>query len=205
MRAALRIVQNRRGPPDEKCRRLRSRREARTRSCWVQISSAGVTRYLRSDLKAAFARRGATLTKSSHVFDEPVAQHVMALMLGWARRLPAARDIQRGQRNWPMAEIRRQSVLLNGQTAVLFGFGSIAVRLAAMLQPFEMKVIGVRRAVRGDEGVEMLTIDDARLPQVLGTADHVVNLLPASESTCKLFDHKLFAACRPGARFYNAG
>ena len=33
----------------------------------------------------------------------------------------------------------------------------------------------------------------------------MVNLLPASESTEKLFDQELFAAFKPGARFYNGG
>ena len=45
---------------------------------WVQLSSAGYGSYDRPDVREAFARRGAVLTKSSAVYANPCAEHVLA-------------------------------------------------------------------------------------------------------------------------------
>src|SRR5688500_6886952 len=54
---------------------------------WVQLDSAGCTRYDRDDLRSALRARGAALTNASTVFDDPCAHHVLAMMLAFARRL----------------------------------------------------------------------------------------------------------------------
>src|SRR4051794_34845096 len=56
---------------------------------WVQLTSAGYGSYDRPDLRQAFARRGAVLTKSSFVYANPCAEHVLSFMLAWARQLPS--------------------------------------------------------------------------------------------------------------------
>ena len=171
---------------------------------WVQLSSAGYTRYDRDDLRAAFQERGATLTNSSHVFDEPCAQHLAAMMFALARRLPVCLDNQRGDRRWLQGQAGdRQSRLLNGQTVFIYGFGTIARRLVEILAPLRMRVFGVRRSPRGDEGVPMLT--EAEANARLGEADHVVNILPHNDATRQFFGAARFARFRPGARFYNIG
>ncbi|MFZ4507276.1 MAG: hypothetical protein ACOYON_06220 [Fimbriimonas sp.] len=48
---------------------------------WTHLTSAGYTRYDRGDLRTALTDRGALLTNSSSVFDEPCAQHLLAFML----------------------------------------------------------------------------------------------------------------------------
>src|SRR5688572_12499525 len=42
---------------------------------WVHLTSAGYERYDRIDLREAFKARGAILTNSSSVYDEPCAEH----------------------------------------------------------------------------------------------------------------------------------
>lgn len=172
---------------------------------WVQLSSAGYGSYDRPDVREAFARRGAVLTKSSFVYANPCAEHVLSFMLAWARQLPVAFDEQRGERGWPQDRVRQRSVLLTGQRVIVFGFGSIGARLAELLGPFTSLVTGVRRSVSGDEPIETLAFDDPRLPERLGAADHVVNLLPGIPQTARFFDTARFAACKPGAIFYNVG
>ena len=63
---------------------------------WVQLSSAGYARYDRPELMDAFRRRGAALTKSSLVYDDACALHVLAFICAHARQLPGAWDAQRG-------------------------------------------------------------------------------------------------------------
>jgi len=145
------------------------------------------------------------LANSSRVFQEPVAQHMLAFMLAWARQLPLTMAHQRGDRRWPKDKVRRRSFLLNGQSAVLVGYGSIAARLVALLAPFGMKLTGLRRRVRDDEAIAVLAMDDPRTDGVLAQADHVINLLPASPSTRRWFDGKRLAGLKRGAVFYNGG
>lgn len=172
---------------------------------WVQLSSAGYGGYDRDDVRKAFAERGAVLTKSSFVYAAPCAEHVLAFMLAWARQLPTALSTQWNERGWPQEAVRRQSFLLEGERVVFFGFGSIGARLVELLTPFTMHMTGVRRSVRGDEPIPTLAFDDSRLNELLGAADHVIDLLPGTPATTRFFDERRFAAFKPGAVFYNVG
>ena len=173
---------------------------------WVHLSSAGYARYDRTDLLDAFARRGALLTKSSRVYDEPCALHVLAFMCAGARRLPAALDSQRGARDWPQTALRARSGRLRDESAVIVGFGSIARRLVELLAPIGMPLSAVRRRVAGDEPVPTVASDDPRAVELaLGQADHVVDLLPDNPATGRFFDGARFATIQPGAVFYNIG
>jgi phosphoglycerate dehydrogenase-like enzyme len=172
---------------------------------WVQLSSAGYGSYDRPDVRDAFARRGAVLTKSSYVYAHPCAEHVLAFMLAWARQLPAAFAEQAGQRGWPQDKLRQRSVLLTDQKVILFGFGSIGARLVQLLTPFTRHLTGVRRGPRGDEPIETLAFDDPRLETRLAEADHVIDLLPGIASTTGYFTAQRFATLKPGAIFYNVG
>jgi phosphoglycerate dehydrogenase-like enzyme len=170
---------------------------------WIHLTTAGYTAYDRDDFKAALRARGARLTNSSAVYDEPCAQHALAMMMAFARRLPESLQTQLGDRAWPWAQRRRESFLLNGQTALIFGFGAIAIRLCELLAPFEMNLIGVRRGANGDEPIKIIT--DREVAEFLPQADHVVNILPGNDSTMRYFDADKFQRMKPGALFYNLG
>ena len=169
---------------------------------WIQLSSAGYTRYDTDDLRARLRARNVPMTNASSVYDEPCAQHTLSMILAAARRLGDALRDQPVQ-SWRYAELREQSRLLNQQTILLVGYGAIARRLAELLQPLGMTVIGVRRSVRGDENVPTRSIAD--LPALLASADHVVNILPLNDTTRRLFDATMLGRCKPGAVFYNIG
>lgn len=170
---------------------------------FVELSSAGYTRYDRSDFRAAMNARRIPVTNASQVFADPCAQHVLAQMLALVRNLPPQLRNQDGPRVWRYLEDRFTNGVLTDQRVVLLGFGSIGRRLAELLKPFGCQVAAYRRQPRGDEGLEILG-DDA-LPAALAVADHVVNLLPESEQTRGWSTAERFAQMKPGARFYNIG
>lgn len=196
-REALRIAEIAFGYPDAQtvgdCERLR----------WVHLHFAGYTTFDRADLKQTLTARGTVLTNSSAVYDEPCAQHLLAMILGLARGLPAALDVQRSDRSWPMLAIRTKLPLLNGQTVLLLGFGAIARRLVELLQPLEMNLIAVRREVKGDEPVP--TVNVSMVNEWLPRADHVVNILPANEDSKNFLNAERLASLKPGAIVYNIG
>jgi phosphoglycerate dehydrogenase-like enzyme len=170
---------------------------------WVQLTSAGYDRYDRADLRAALAARGAMLTNSSSVYEEPCAEHVVAMMLALARRLPGAMHNQHDAKGWPHMELRRQSRLLTGQTAILLSFGAIARRVLELLAPYRMNLIAVRRTPSGDEPIRVVPEDhlDALLPH----ADHVLNILPGGAATKQFVSAHRLSLMKPGSYFYNIG
>ena len=170
---------------------------------WIQLNSAGYTSYDHDDIKRQLVEQGIALTNSSSVYDEPCAQHLLAMITSLARQLPAALDSQRTDRAWEMDRLRTSSPLLNGQTVLILGFGAIARRLVELLDPLHMNLIAVRRQVKGDEPirVEDITKVDTLLPR----ADHVVNILPANDQTKNLLNAARLALLKPGAIVYNIG
>ena len=174
-----------------------------SRLSFVHLTSAGYERYDRKDLREAFGAKGAILTNSSSVYDEPCAEHALAMMLGLARRMPQSVENQRGARGWPAAELRRECRLLVGQTVLLLGYGAIGRRLVELLAPFRMKVLAVRRTPRGDEGVA--TYAESEVERLLGEADHVINVLPGGTSTERFMTAQRFARMKKSAIFYNIG
>jgi phosphoglycerate dehydrogenase-like enzyme len=171
---------------------------------WLQLTTAGYARYDTREFREAVRHNGTFVCNASSIYAEPCAQHVLAMMLALNRQLPEAMDNQRGPRDWPILKLRDRSVLLNGQTVLLVGYGAIARRLAQLLAPFQMHLIGFRRHPQGDEGnVRVLPITelDAWLPR----ADHVINILPGSRQTEEFFDADKFAKLKRTAFYYNIG
>jgi len=196
-RAVLRTADIGFGYPDAQavaeCARLR----------WVQLHSAGYTTFDLSDIKQALTRRGMILTNSSDVYDEPCAQHLLAMITSVARGLPLALDVQRGDKSWPVSAMRPTLRLLNEQTVLMLGFGSIARRLTELLLPLKMNLIAVRREISGDEPIPINK--SSAVDEFLPTADHVVNILPANEQTKNFLSAERLAKLKPGAIVYNIG
>jgi len=170
---------------------------------WVQLTSAGYTRYDRPDLFAAVKARAAVLTNSSSVYNEPCAQHLLAFMLAVSRCLPESWAAQRLDYRWEYDRLRPQTRLLTGQNLALVGYGAIARRLIELLEPFHMNLVAFRRQPRGDELAPTYPIGD--LLAHLAGVDHVVDILPATEATNGFFNDRIFSAFRPGCSFYNIG
>lgn len=170
---------------------------------WVHLTTAGYTRYDTDAFRAAMRARGAVLTNSSMVYDEPCAEHVLAMMLAVSRQLPQCWSDQATTRSWRAAEHRSRCQLLEDQTALILGFGAIARRLVELLQPFKMKLMAVRRAVTGSEPIP--TFPFSRLAELIPQADHVVNILPSNASTEGLIDQPLIGRMKPTTMFYNIG
>ena len=66
---------------------------------WVHLTTAGYTPYDRDDLREALRTRNARLTTSSGVYSEPCAQHVLAMMMAFARGIPESLCIQLDERS----------------------------------------------------------------------------------------------------------
>ena len=170
---------------------------------WVEVTTAGYTRYDTPEFRENFRARGAAFTNVSAVFSEPCAQHVLGMMLALGRQLLPSYRAQLTDHAWHFLDHRRDSRLLTGQTVLLLGFGAIGRRLVELLGPFGMTVYAVRRQTRSEPGVRI--VPEEELTRVLPLADHVVNILSENDSTRNFVNTRRLGWFKPGARFYNVG
>ncbi len=168
---------------------------------WLQTVGAGIDDVVSPEL----IERGIIVTNNSGVHASNIAEHVLALMLAFARRLPLQ---IRGQivHEW-RDDLGRQGVFeLGGQMLLIAGVGDIGSALASRAKALGMKTVGIRRrttlsAPEGfDEvyGVEQLT-------KQLPSADHVVSTLPLTNKTRGLFNEPTLQAMKQGSYIYNIG
>ena len=170
---------------------------------WIHVSSSGITRYDTAEFRAIMASRGVSVSNSATVYQEGCALHLLSFLLAQARNIPRglASHAANGSAEW--IHLRETCRVLQGETAVILGYGAIGKRLAELLAPLNMRVTAYRRTPRGDEGIPVIT-DDA-LTSTLAEADHVINILPESASTRRFFDSARFGGLKRGAIFYNIG
>lgn len=170
---------------------------------WIQVSSAGFTRYDTPEFRALASARGLIVTNSSSVYAAACAEHVFSFMLAQSRMLAPALRSHAGNGSEEYFRLRADSISLRGRSVVMLGFGGIASHLVKLLAPFDMKITAMRRHPRGDEGFP--TVTPASLAGALATADHVINILPDNAASQKFINAERLAEMKKETVFYNIG
>lgn len=168
---------------------------------WIQTSGAGVDRFLIPELLV----RDLLLTNLSGVHAPNIAEHLLALMLAFARGLrPLLRDQEAGI--WhEYGEGPPPTFELEGQTLLVVGMGDIGEALARRARGLDMRVHATRRnPALAPPYVERLA-PPSGLDELLPEADHVAICLPLTPETRGLFDARRFALAKRGAYIYNVG
>jgi phosphoglycerate dehydrogenase-like enzyme len=163
---------------------------------WVHIASAGVDRVLFPE----FVRSTVVLTNSRGVFDRPIAEYVLGLVLAFAKDLPGTLHLQE-QRIWRHRETER----IDGSRALIVGTGSIGRAIGRLLQAGGMAVDGVGRTARPADPDLGRVYASEELPGLLPLFDYVVIAAPLTEQTRNLFDAEAFQRMKPTARLINIG
>ncbi|MDZ7840262.1 MAG: D-2-hydroxyacid dehydrogenase [Gammaproteobacteria bacterium] len=163
---------------------------------WVHWAGAGVD----AVLFPAFRDSDVVLTNARGVFDQPIAEYVLGLVLCFAKDFPRTVRAQE-RKSWDF----RYSESIQGRTALLVGVGSIGRAIGALLHGAGMEVTGIGRTGRsGDPLFGEIHGFDA-LDRKLGGADYVINVTPSTPETRGLFSVDRFQAMKAGARFINVG
>jgi len=162
---------------------------------WIHSSAAGVG----ATLFPALVESDVVLTNSRGVQAPAIAEHILASVLAWRRRLHvAARRQQAGV--WAQEEFAMLAAPpLSEMRAVVVGMGSIGTEAAKLLRAVGAQVDGVARRAR--DGVHA-TRD---LPELLPGADVVVITAPHTAETDRLFDRAMLARMKPGSLLVNVG
>ena len=145
---------------------------------WFHAWSAGVDWVLR---QPGAIERDFVLTSSSGIHAIQMTEHVLALLLAFARGLPDAMRAQ-AARTWRPME-NAEVFELSGKTLLLVGLGTIGQHTAQVAAALGMQVLGVRRtasqplpAVERVAGIESLY-------DLLPEADFVVLMTPLTPET----------------------
>lgn len=143
------------------------------------------------DLDAA-RKNGIQVFVTADEIAQPVAEMTVAMMLAFARNLPAhIADARAGE--WK----KHAGVLLSEWTIGLVGYGRIARAVARLLQPFGAKLIV------SDPFLESADVPLLSLAELLEKSD-VVSLHAARQpSEGYLMSHKEFSLMKPGAYLVN--
>jgi phosphoglycerate dehydrogenase-like enzyme len=168
---------------------------------WLQTVGAGIDDVVSPEL----IERGIIVTNNSGVHASNISEHVLAMMLAFARRLPLQ---IRGQivHEW-RDDVGRQGVFeLGGQNLLVAGAGDIGRALAIRARALGMKTIGIRRRTTltaPEEFDEVYGVEE--LAQHLPAADHVVITLPLTNKTRGLFGDSMLQSMKQGSYIYNIG
>ncbi|MHA6512487.1 NAD(P)-dependent oxidoreductase [Tessaracoccus sp. Z1128] len=142
--------------------------------------------------------------------DGPVAEHALALTLALVRLLPLAMrqqqdhvwDDELGGAMLDRAHDGR-IITLDGANVTIWGFGSIASRLAPLLRALGAWVTGIARSTGPRHGFEVF--DEDSLPLVLAETDVLIMVLPRHGSTDAALNAERLAQLKPAALVVNVG
>lgn len=164
---------------------------------WVHVHSAGADRPVFVRLR----ERGVQLTTSSGANARVVAHSALAGLLALARRLPQLWDAQR-ERRWAPLLATGLPHDLEGQHAVIVGWGPIGQHLGRMLQALGLRVTVVRQQDR-PAGPGFATKTCERLHEVLPQADWLLLACPLNPGTRGLVDAAAIARLPAHAQLVN--
>jgi glycerate dehydrogenase len=138
----------------------------------------------------------ATVAANVGAYAGPMAEHVLAMTLALAKRLP--------QNHATLASGTfefAQTLRLRGGTAVILGYGGIGSASAALLRAVGMRIYAINTSGRADGADQAGTL--AGLRDALAAADVAVVALPLTRATHGLIGAAELAVMKPDAILVN--
>ncbi|MFZ5824191.1 MAG: D-2-hydroxyacid dehydrogenase [Bacillota bacterium] len=160
----------------------------------IQAMGAGVEGLL----EAGAAASPVPLANARGSNSAPIAEHVMALILAFARCLHVSIRNQAAHTWDPRAS---RGVEIAGQTLGILGLGSIGLDTARRARAMGMQVIGIERPGRErPPEVDRLVADRLALA---AASDYLLVATPLTPETRHLVDEAVLGAMKPGAYLIN--
>ena len=163
---------------------------------WIHIASAGVDRLLFPELVDS----DVVVTNSRGIFDRPIAEYVLGLVLAVAKDLPATLQLQR-EMTWRHRETQR----IDTKRALVVGTGSIGRAIGRLLRSAGVTVIGVGRTARTTDADFGVVHAGSDLVKLLPDADYVIVAAPLTDSTRRMLGADAFRAMKRSAWLVNVG
>lgn len=163
---------------------------------WLQCMSTGIDMLPFETLK----ERNILLTNVTGIHGIPIAEYVMAVILN--NRIDAFRFYEQQKNKIWNRTVKFEEIY--GKTITILGTGSIGKEIARKAKAFDMKTIGVNTSGKSvDYFDEVLPIGE--LNKALAKGDYIVDTLPLTDQTRKVFGKEQFESMKSSAYFINIG
>jgi phosphoglycerate dehydrogenase-like enzyme len=147
------------------------------------------------------------LIKHSEIFSHgggihaiPIATHVFSQILRSVKSIDRHIQLQK-ERKWEqMMSIGE----LTDMTIGITGFGGIGQEIARLAKAFRMKVYATKRTPVASDNLDRL-FRSTEIDEMIAHCDFVVNCLPASDETSKVFCKEQFELMKSTSMFINVG
>lgn len=130
----------------------------------------------------------------------PIATYVFAQILRSIKSIDSHIELQK-QKNWKQMMSVGE---LTDMTIGITGFGGIGQEVARMAKAFRMKVYATKRTPVLSDNLDQL-FKPSELDDMLPMCDFIVNCLPSSPETQKIYSETQFKKMKPSAMFINVG
>ena len=130
----------------------------------------------------------------------PIATYVFAQILRTIKSIDAHIDMQRNKEWKQMMSVGELTDLSIG----ISGFGGIGQEIARIAKSFRMKVYATKRSPVLSDNLDRL-YKPSELNEMLSICDFVVNCLPSTPETYKVFSDSQFRSMRETSMFINVG
>lgn len=164
---------------------------------WIQSSAAGLDHCLSPDV----VRSSIIVSGSSGLFANQVAEQTLALLLGLLRRIPLFYSAQLRRHHE-----RRPTDDLQGKRVGILGLGGNGLRIAQLLQAFDIELTGCDRFpdfLASRVNFPVLAHQESR--ELFRRSEIVIAALPLTDETRGLIAREHFAALPEGSYFINVG
>lgn len=145
---------------------------------------------------AECTRRSILVCSAAGVNTAAVAEHTMALILGWFKNIVYLDSFLKAHRD--SRELRYSGGELCGKTAGIIGLGAIGQRVSSLCRAFGMNVLGYTRHPKSVQGVEAVSLDE-----LLARSDVVSIHVPATPETRHMIGRQAFQKMKPSAVLVN--
>ncbi len=163
---------------------------------WVHAFSAGTNQFLIPEI----INSEIILTNSSGVHPIQIGEHVFAMLLSFERGMIASYRNKSFSKWDPGIDADE----IFGKTICIVGAGNIGKRVAYLGKAFGCNIIGVNRSGEKPGNFDRVFRMD-KLEEAIKNADYVVNILPYTKETDKVFASAEFSSMKKSAIFLNVG
>ncbi|MBI2683211.1 MAG: D-2-hydroxyacid dehydrogenase [Acidobacteriales bacterium] len=170
---------------------------------WIHSPAAAVHQLMYPEMAAG----PVVITNARAVHAPVVAEHILALLLALAKRLPSAMRYQR-EKVWAQEAMWNESPTLReaaGSVVCVVGMGSIGTEFSRRAQALEMHVVAVREHPGRGAGFAQEVVGARELETVLPRADFVVLCAPVTTATRGLMNAARIACMKKDAYLINVG
>ncbi|RYV53053.1 D-2-hydroxyacid dehydrogenase [Pengzhenrongella frigida] len=188
------------GIPDTDPAALARTARANPQLRWVHTMAAGGGGQVRAAQLTAEELDRVAFTTSAGPHSGPLAEFALFTVLAGAKSLPRL-QAQQAARDWSGRWTMQQ---IDQMTVLVVGMGNIGRGVAARFAALGARVVGVGRHPVTVAGVAEI-VPPARLGDVVGHADAIVNTLPGTDSTYRMISRDVLAQVKPGVIVSSVG